>query len=326
MDEHNFLEALDYDLDIDFETAYEMINNNGPEFFLEELHESGEGSKTSVGGIDSLIFEAAEQQHASAYDGIYENIENATSSKIHAEPEPGLLTHNEAHAIEQFLDSLIASGENQNKNFKANALDIRRRGGSVLNHAHEPHADELHTHVSHTHVSHTRVSHADESHADESHARAIKMLSTAEFADTGVHYETSQAFAKYNPPAYSFPEFTVLDSEVPSDIKNNHEKVRKWKHVQLEKKRRNAIKEGFDTLTGLLRFPRVSAEQSNQQGRKSDDRNKENSKETRSRNAREKRTPKYVLLSFIVEDIKLLEEANRELMEIATRSRSNPST
>lgn len=98
----------------------------------------------------------------------------------------------------------------------------------------------------------------------------------------------------YHPPPVEIPEITLADSDIPPEIQDNPSKVKKWKHVEIERIRRNQIKKTFDQLIGMTRYPRGHG---HRVGKPSSD----------------KRIPKHTLLNFIVEDIRLILRANESL-------------
>ncbi|SMN21119.1 similar to Saccharomyces cerevisiae YDR123C INO2 Component of the heteromeric Ino2p/Ino4p basic helix-loop-helix transcription activator that binds inositol/choline-responsive elements (ICREs) [Maudiozyma saulgeensis] len=90
----------------------------------------------------------------------------------------------------------------------------------------------------------------------------------------------------YIPPPLEIPEITILHAEIPPNLIGDEKKIKKWKHVQVEKARRDFTKRSFDNLTEML------------------------SKDVESNT---KRIPKYLLLNGIVDDIKSLLKANHQL-------------
>ncbi|SJM84096.1 uncharacterized protein ZBIST_1456 [Zygosaccharomyces bailii] len=98
----------------------------------------------------------------------------------------------------------------------------------------------------------------------------------------------------YHPPPVEIPEITLTDSDIPGEIRNNPRMVKKWKHVEIERIRRNQIKKTFDQLIGMTRYPRGHGK-------------------TVGKPHGDKRIPKHTLLNFIVEDIRLILQANQRL-------------
>ncbi|CAB4255713.1 some similarities with Saccharomyces cerevisiae YDR123C INO2 Component of the heteromeric Ino2p/Ino4p basic helix-loop-helix transcription activator that binds inositol/choline-responsive elements (ICREs) [Maudiozyma barnettii] len=95
-----------------------------------------------------------------------------------------------------------------------------------------------------------------------------------------------QAPNDYIPPPLEIPEITISNEKIPMNLVGDEKKIKKWKHVQVEKARRDFTKQSFDSLTGML------------------------SKDIESNT---KRVPKYLLLNGIVDDIKSLLKANHQL-------------
>lgn len=90
----------------------------------------------------------------------------------------------------------------------------------------------------------------------------------------------------YVPPSLELPDIIIPDSKIPPNIMGNEVKIKKWRHVQVEKVRRTHTKNSFEELTSML---------SKEVGDKS------------------KRVPKYLLLNAVVDDIKAILTANVEL-------------
>ncbi|CCK71728.1 Ino2p KNAG_0H03130 [Huiozyma naganishii CBS 8797] len=82
------------------------------------------------------------------------------------------------------------------------------------------------------------------------------------------------------------PDIKLETMLIPPNIRDDPKLVKKWKHVETEKMRRNQTKKKFDELTGMTR---------------------------RRNNAPQKRVSKFKLLSNIVTDIKGIVQANRKL-------------
>lgn len=82
------------------------------------------------------------------------------------------------------------------------------------------------------------------------------------------------------------PGITIADEDIPVDIRGDVAKVRKWKHVQLEKIRRTQSKNAFEDLIKLIDASDLKAE---------------------------KRVPKYKLLNCVMDDIQNLMKANEQL-------------
>ncbi|CCE64906.1 hypothetical protein TPHA_0J00830 [Tetrapisispora phaffii CBS 4417] len=108
----------------------------------------------------------------------------------------------------------------------------------------------------------------------------------------------------YAPGNLYLPELRISDSEVPLHIKEDTETVKKWKHVEAEKKRRNLIKRAFDNLISIMNVS------------KNDDNNTLDSDANiylTTSGKVSKRVPKHIQLRRIVHDIKLITKANEKL-------------
>lgn len=103
-------------------------------------------------------------------------------------------------------------------------------------------------------------------------------------------------------PDNKIPEISIQETEIPNDILNDKNKVKKWKHLNLEKKRRNKINTLFKSLTSFIKYPRID----------------QKSQST-------VRTPKHVLLNYILEDIYSLTNANKTLEQIINDTASTSS-
>ncbi|QLQ82413.1 hypothetical protein HG537_0H01750 [Torulaspora globosa] len=98
----------------------------------------------------------------------------------------------------------------------------------------------------------------------------------------------------YVPPAVNIPQLSIKDEDIPADIIRDPVRLRKWKHVESERLRRNSTKKIFDDLIAMTRYPRIG-----------------DTKIIKPQS--DKRVPKYTLLGFILEDLKMLLRANEEL-------------
>ncbi|KAG0661951.1 hypothetical protein C6P45_001240 [Maudiozyma exigua] len=179
-----------------------------------------------------------------------------------------LLSTFESTAIENFLDSLVS---NQKDNGQKN------HGGPNSPIKHDNHNNLV------------AIPLADIPQ-DEPKLKPAKVTKVKEIVNTksdDVSYLTINN--DYIPPKIDIPEITVPDSEIPANLINDEKKIKKWKHVQVEKARRNFTKQSFDDLTDLI------------------------SKDIETSS---KRVPKYILLNAIVDDIKDILKANHKLEQM----------
>lgn len=291
MDTDRLLDIFDFDLEIDFETAYEMINNEDQN----SKHTTGrplvENEVDRWSMSDASLVKREIDPLRAHLDGSHKDIEVEHLRRKSEAHRAGLLSEFESTAIEQFLDSLVAGD------------------GKPLKDSFSPAWDEL-----------PRGLHQDPCEKPSIHNQEFihKPESTP-----GLHIggeqkrskeRTSIVPANYAPAVIKSPDITVSDSEVPVDLQNDPIKRKQWKHVVLEKKRRNAIKVNFDDLIKLIRFPRMSvmASQEAQLKERSPDENVPRKKLKPDRTPN-KRIPKHVLLNYIIEDMELLSQANKSL-------------
>lgn len=135
--------------------------------------------------------------------------------------------------------------------------------------------------------------------------------STVSMADLNVTKETEKEESKYStevvsslevyvPPVVEVPQLSIKDEDIPSDVLQDPARLRKWKHVESERLRRNSTKKIFDDLVAMTRYPRIGE-----------------SKIVKPQ--ADKRVPKHTLLNYILEDLKMLLHANEELESLLRR-------
>ncbi|CCC68457.1 hypothetical protein NCAS_0B03730 [Naumovozyma castellii] len=283
------LDMFDFDAEIDFETAYQMLSNLDESWV--PLHDTGPIAlgkdpnqphfTNEFDDFDKLFPQNASYDHKKENDilngtaGMYDHsisnhdvlhhnhIPHQTHSidksplLIHDQfskydtESPGLLSTFESNAIENFLDNLITRD------------NVTPPLPLVPELRHPPSTDN-------------------------------EVSSSAEF----IYRETSEEKElsleetndeEYRPAELRLPEIVVPDTDIPESIKDDAVKLKRWRHVEVEKVRRNLTKKAYEDLIGMIRKPR------NENG---------------------KRIPKYVLLNHIVEDIKGIKKANRKLENI----------
>lgn len=183
-----------------------------------------------------------------------------------------LLSAFESTAIENFLDSLI---DNQNANFVEQEETVPTKSPPL-----NPTPVVQKTEVTNPlDVNHdvTPQESADATPAE----KEISEPSIAPFVPFNIPKPRD-----YVPPPLELPDIIIPDSDIPQNILSNEAKTKKWRHVQVEKIRRNYTKSSFEELTSML---------SKKVGDNS------------------KRVPKYLLLNAVVDDIKNILTANVEL-------------
>ncbi|GAV48874.1 hypothetical protein ZYGR_0N02790 [Zygosaccharomyces rouxii] len=278
---------LDNDNDIDFETAYKMISN------FDDVASSGEHDEllprlgfgdltdveTQFGLNNNREDQDEQQQHHQQHE--------QWSLQPHHEQWPLQLHPQPSHAqqLQNYQDFPLKQQrqQQQSDSLERNAETVN--GGEFAQHetgtrddrpqllsAYESNAIE---HFLDSLISHN---HAREKEEQESLKRDSPAISTA-----------------YRPPTVEIPEITIGDSDIPAEIRNDPSKVKKWKHVEIERIRRNQIKKTFDELIGMTRYPRGSG----------------NNKIVKPKG--DKRVPKHTLLSYVVEDIRSIIQANEKL-------------
>lgn len=101
---------------------------------------------------------------------------------------------------------------------------------------------------------------------------------------------------EYIPAPIDLPDIKSHKIEPPKSIINDYNAIKKWRHVEIEKMRRNYTKDKYDELSNLKRL---------KNGNKSKD----------SANMG-KRVSKHIVLNNIVDDIRNLLNANRKLEDL----------
>ncbi|CUS25042.1 LAQU0S25e00584g1_1 [Lachancea quebecensis] len=294
MDTDRLLDIFDFDLEIDFETAYEMINkeDQNAKHATERSLVENEVDRWSM--TDTPLVKREDDTLKGHFDGDHKDFEVEHLRHRTEAHRAGLLSEFESTAIEHFLDSLVASD------------------GKNLKDSFSPTWDEL-----------PRGVHQDPCEKRPVHNQEplSKLESSLNFhvgsGQQGSKERTSIASASYAPAIIKSPDITVSDSEVPANLQNDPIKRKQWKHVVLEKKRRNAIKVNFDDLIKLIRFPRASVMASQEAQLKECSLNEDvPRKKLKPDRAPNKRIPKHVLLNYIIEDMELLSHANKSLEDM----------
>ncbi|CCF56835.1 hypothetical protein KAFR_0B05400 [Kazachstania africana CBS 2517] len=168
-----------------------------------------------------------------------------------------LLSTFETNAIEHFLDTLITNDKLDKQNSNSDSLNS-------------------------TFVTNDVTRSPKKRQSQKAIATLVKEIPVHN-EETPTHFEE-----KYNPGTLLIPEIKIDDSKIPVEIMNDMNKVKKWKHVQVEKIRRNLSRDAFDELIALL---------SNRS----------------TITVSTKRVPKHILLSYVIEDIRSIVNANKQL-------------
>ncbi|CCH60257.1 hypothetical protein TBLA_0C04610 [Henningerozyma blattae CBS 6284] len=129
----------------------------------------------------------------------------------------------------------------------------------------------------------------------------------------------------YKPlPLSKLPEIKINEevNKPPIEIQNDLNKLKKWKHLHLEKIRRKQIKLSFNNLITFIKYPRYESDilTSNSNTSLDNDNDSNNSGNniiptTVSTNP-SIRTPKHVLLTYILNDINSIIKANNTLESV----------
>lgn len=310
MDDGALLDMFDFDLDIDFETAYDMISNNvciGEDSSESSRPKQGEDNThqtTSFFTQEQLSFEETRQtsiDSKTSHSPRTENVYGANTSHndmLHFHNlAHGLLSVNESHAIENFLDSVLTSKNDTNQNSKSDINAVDSDFSMVEN---EKNALS----------------------EKETLNNAVDLAETNKLADAGPDRRDENL--QYMPVEVEFPEISIPQFEIPVKVLEDPEKLKKWKHVYLEKKRRDTIKDQFDHLVKKIRFPRPDKFQVMNLRDNSRDKVLKIEQETYDKSSKVdkifkplgKRIPKHVMLNYIIEDIELLLLANKKLEDM----------
>ncbi|CDO96265.1 unnamed protein product [Kluyveromyces dobzhanskii CBS 2104] len=266
---------------------------------------------------------------------------NRTGSPVggFAEHTEGLLSVNESHAIEHFLDSLLTASPTKASNFTPFSP---KTADNILKHTEDLGTDshsyifdtaELQTTIA-RHFTDKRTSKEESKLRTEtqlngptpsqngSHDMEIKPdVNSAIGRETKTLEVESIAFPDfkscefYEPIDPKIPVVEVPEDVIPTDIQDNAAELRRWKHVYLEKQRRNTFKREYDELVGLINYPRPAWPNVNKMLPKSKEIISLDYKLPKKEG---KRITKHTLLNYIVQDIQLLLLANEELEQLCS--------
>lgn len=297
---NELLGILDLDNDIDFETAYQMLSSNFDDQLPAHVHESTFSAASppllahelgmipnvatvQPSHVEALPINPQIHHHSPIPHTGYLNhtsqqasmgFDHALGPKL-SPSSSGLLSTNESNAIEQFLDNLISQ-------------DMMSSGTSVSPDV-NPHTKSPKKQHRYIETNQRYMETAPRNHVRELPASIAQLPS--EFSTAAEHQPTNSTH--YSPPPFSVPEIKIPDSEIPANIGDDPVKIRKWKHVQMEKIRRVNTKEAFERLIKSVKTPP-----------------KENGK----------RIPKHILLTCVMNDIRSISNANETLQHILDNS------
>ncbi|CAI4058197.1 hypothetical protein SKDZ_04G3420 [Saccharomyces kudriavzevii ZP591] len=298
---NELLGILDLDNDIDFETAYQMLSSNFDDQMPAHIHEGTFSTASTpllthelgvvpnVATVQPSHMEALpidhQIHHATVNSQVHYLNHNPNQTTIGFEhtlgpklspSSSGLLSTNESNAIEQFLDNLIS------QDMMSSTTSI---SPDMHLHAKSPKKQHKYAETNQRYVG-------TNSHNDARELPTNIVELPTEFTSRGEPHQPANN-NYYNPPPFSVPEIKIPDSEIPANIEDDPVKIRKWKHVQMEKIRRINTKEAFEKLIKSVKTPP-----------------KENGK----------RIPKHILLSCVMNDIKSITNANETLQRILDKS------
>lgn len=213
-----------------------------------------------------------------------------------------LLSACEADAIEQFLDNLLSNDSNQNvpSNVSVPSSSVKHKHNNY-NSKHiknEPIERHLKSHNLTQKNNSTLINNIDEIVKSSDTVNTIKDSTASESEDiTTVSIANKDIDTEYIPQPINIPEITLDLLDCPEHLISRTDSLefKKWKHVEVEKLRRNQTKKAFDQLVSLQ------------------------NKYSKPVNNKSKRVAKYHLLTRVKNDIQNLIKANRLLEEIITR-------
>lgn len=199
-------------------------------------------------------------------------------------PGGELLSTFESTAIEHFLDTLITNEPIND----VNIVETENKTKQPIESSEQPTTPSVRSNSS------SIIPEPQTESNDKIWTRNAEKVSVEDNNDASIKDNTSQNDSHlvdidYIPSKIDIPDIRIDDSDIPPEAEKDPALLKKWKHVQVEKIRRDQTKILFNELVGLLRD---------------------------GIDGHGKRVPKYLLLSGIVKDIKGLVSANRELEQI----------
>lgn len=303
----------DFDLGIDFETAYNIFND--------ELNDDMgiNYNNNNNAANDNVFMNVPSPLIIHTQDDTEHNINNSFHNQIdptahihdlvnnpsetglpQSHPTLELLTSIESNAIEHFFDSLMTSNPSPTSTnfftqFHKSILSRSKTETSLTpiptsllkpdsSFIHEDNSNQYSENIFENDTQNNDMQNNDNDDNDNEENYTVH-----EIAD----YRKSV----YISNTLELPEFKIPNSEIPNDILHDINKVKKWKHVKAEKQRRNSIKQSFENLISLIKLPRDTSDPIHKLSIYPND----------------KRVPKYASLNYILQDIKSLIYANEQL-------------
>lgn len=328
-------DLFDVDLEgLDFETAYELVNGK-----VDGWDDMSDGLQLNL-AEDQLLEQASEHNmrqlpqtghpmHAdtlvaskSPNGQIAGNHSNPLEGLGHAHLE-SLLSVNESHAIESFLDSLLTASPAKTMNASvlspahedtalALALKKEAEANYTLN-KNELHRDSELSLMEHSLSLHNIGVHEEIEIVSDNISAMTSMDKTSTTISSNTDLQVKSAFEKFEQIDPKIPIVNIPDEIIPKEVKKDSAELRKWKHVYLEKQRRNTFKKEYDALIEMIRYPRPEWSTLSKNIPKIE---KVISHEYKLPKKEGRRVPKHTLLNYIIEDIQLLLLANEELEQL----------
>lgn len=283
---------LDNDNDIDFETAYKMISNF-------DVAASGENEELlpKLGFEDFTEFEPKFGLDGSSNNGRDDQYRHVLEGDQQQQPQHGQWQHAQPQFQEHSQTQLQHYEQQHNSSLRQQLSDSQEQNTDHAVSCGSISSQYLQYETTSTTDSRPQLLSAYESNAIEHFLDSLISQSHAREKEEQEPFkrDASPYNATCKPPTVEIPEITIADSDIPVEIRNDSGKVKKWKHVEIERIRRNQIKKTFDQLIGMTRYPRGHG--CNKIVKPSGD----------------KRVPKHTLLNYIVEDIRSILQANEKL-------------
>ncbi|KAL2709887.1 BHLH domain-containing protein [Kluyveromyces marxianus] len=351
---------------LDFETAYEIINERAelwdepheqlnmnlvedgpfynstadqePSTYVEEpgsrgVDEVEEAKRLKMKG---MVSESSSSSHYGEHmvrpqtpreSGLALFSGNGSSSNNNNSHSEGLLSVNESHAIEHFLDSFLTASPSKaavlpffspktvSSLLKSNN-DVTT-GSSTDSGSYFFDSQSIQSTID-RHFSEKVPSKKEdeEQPSDTSKVRSLTNESNSESDfDSGAAMElpSISSLERYEPIDPQIPAVEVPDYVIPPELSDNAAELRRWKHVYAEKQRRYTFKREYDALVGLIRYPRPDWSEIHKMLPKAKD---VISLDYKLPKKEGKRVSKHTLLNYIIQDIQLLLLANEELEQM----------
>lgn len=326
---------FDMDLEgLDFETAYELINEKAD-------HWSEMNDNLNIGLAESQMFDNVSHQGPKSAVPSRPETPHAVQQPFHQGFEAvgnthtdELLSVNESHAIESFLDSLLTASPSKPINMSLlsprTVSNIQSSGTGSISSPNflfenqqlqqtdtrnyiNKFASERKTAIHDAIKEELTPKHTPDSNVDVSEDSKDNDVS-----DDGSSMELPmyKSLESYEPVEPKIPLVEIPEGIIPPGLKKNTAELRKWKHVYLEKQRRNTFKQEYDALIGLIKYPRPDWHSLKSSLPKTKD---VISLDYKLPKKEGKRVPKHTLLNYIIQDIQLLLLANEELEKLCLK-------